>query len=390
MYSYTLDRTYFDALVDEFLHPESFCSSSLSSIEGLGPVERFEQEIADFSGAQYTLALSSCTVALHVALQACDLGPGDEVIVSAYGWGQTVAAVLMTGATPVFADIKQPSGNIDPASVANLINEKTIAVLVTHMFGLPAEMDSLSKLCKKSNLFLIADAAQAFGSHYNNKAIGAWGDITCFSFGRGKLLTTGEGGSIVTSNWELYEKMVLVSQHPVRCGLEVETDSLRSSITDLNMSYRMPSLSAIAGLAQIPFVIDRINRVRENSAHLSDMLKNNELILPGDTTNAFHVFHTYVVNASGDPEKRKNLVEKLHSQGLKAAPGPITVPLHLRFPFNKLHGNKWLPSNLIPLHPHASWTPNACPVAEKTCHGKEIVIELPKLCTQKKELQGRK
>ena len=349
--------------------------SHLSALEGGGIVEKFEMAFAEISGAEYALAVSSGTAALHSALLACDVGPGDEVIVSPYGWGQTVGSVLATGATPVFADIEPETGNLDPEQVQSVLSERTRVVLVTHVHGLPADMKSLTDVCRKAGIKLVADAAQALGATYAGKPVGAWGDIACFSLGRGKVISAGEGGVAVTSDPDLLERMILVSQHPLRCLREVEDPGLFNSVTELSQSYRFLPMAASAGLGQIAQVNGVVEEKRATAARLSAHLQGlSSVELPGDHGGAQHSYYFYVMRCCRDGS-REEVLKILLDKGVECQPGPVRSPIHFRPPFQQ-SPNTWFPKAYSSVTPHPTWNPGSCPVAERRCRIEDLYLQL--------------
>lgn len=378
-----LSGTSWQLLQEYFAAGENKGVGSLSSLEGGGVLERFEKAFASLAGAPYALAVSSGTAALHTALLACDIGSGDEVIVSPYGWGQTVGAVMMTGATPVFADIDPFSGNLDPAMLRSRLSSNTRAILVTHVHGLPADMRGLMEITREHGIKLIADAAQALGASFAGLPIGAWGDITCFSLGRGKAICTGEGGVVVSANTDLLERMMLVSQHPLRCFRDVESVELYDSVTELGCSYRMTPYAAAIALGQIESVGMLIAAKRDVAGVMSSRLRHVQgLKLPDDTEEAFHAFYFYVAQITSETQMEKLLavVEDLDI-GLQA--GPIATPIHFRPPFSGKQA--WLPKALCNIAPHASWRPGSCPQAELRCKAGNLYVNpTDLLCEQDK------
>lgn len=356
------------------------CDAELSCLEGGGALARFEEAFANLVGAPQALGLSSGTAALHTALLACDIGPGDEVIVSAYGWGQTVAAVLATGATPVFADIDPDTGNLDPAAAAAAVGPDTRAVLVTHLFGRSADMAALRNLCERHALALLADGAQALGALHRGRPIAAWADITCFSLGRGKALSVGEGGMAVSADPLLHQRMTLVSQHPVRALRELEDPGLRRAVTELGLSYRLARPACELGLARLPGVESWIRRRRAQAARATERLAGLAgIIVPHEPPGERHVYHALVLRAvpiegGGDP--RTGLIAGLEGLGIAAWPGPVRTPLHLRTPFSAEAGGPWYPRGLRPRRRHPSWCPGSCPRAERRCRVEELRVHL--------------
>lgn len=346
---------------------------NLNALNGGGNVARFEAALGREFGAPYVLAVSSGTAALHTALMSADIGPGDEVIVSAYGWGQTAAAVLMVGATPVFADVDGCTGNINPESVADRLSPRTRAVLVTHLFGLPAEMAELQALCGSAGILLIADAAQAFGAAYHTDPIGAWGDMVCVSFGAGKALSVGEGGAVAFRDATHFERAVLMTQHPLRALNDLDDPLLRDSVSELGTSYRLSELVAAIGLVRLPTLPDRIAEARRQAAKTSAVLSSLELRLPTDSRHGMHAFHTYV--AFADEGARGQVLAAISQLGLDGTPGPVRFPLHLRCGLVGLR-QRWMTASWRMVPPHETWRRGSCPVAESMCACREIMINL--------------
>ena len=170
-----------------------------------GPkVKEFEDKWCAFTGAQNSIAVTSCTSGLHLTLAASGFGPGDEAIVPAFTWISTANVVEHLGGKVVFCDIDLKTFNIDTAQIESKVTERTKAILPVHLFGLAADMDPILTLAKKYNLFVVEDAACGFGSKYKGKHVGTLGDTGCFSFHPRKAITTGEGGVACTNSKKLY------------------------------------------------------------------------------------------------------------------------------------------------------------------------------------------
>lgn len=202
----------------------------LSGISGNGPIAEFEKAFAKVVGGRHQIALSNCTSALFVALLSAGIKYGDEVILPSYTWPQTLTPVLLTGATPVFADIGRRSVTVDPDSVAKLITSKTKAIIAVHLFGIPCDVNKLAQIAREAKCTLIFDAAQGFGALVDGKPMGQFGDYVAFSFGRSKLFSIGEGGMLVCRNRELYERAVMISQHPIRMHRDIDHLTVRNSL----------------------------------------------------------------------------------------------------------------------------------------------------------------
>jgi perosamine synthetase len=349
---------------------------ALSALAGGGAVGALEHAFATDQQVPFALAVSSGTAALHTALLAADLGPGDEVIVAAYGWGQTVAAVLASGATPVFADVLPDSGNLDPASAATLIGPRTRAILTTHLFGSPAPMTELATLATRHGLVLIADAAQALGARIEGRPLGSFGDLACFSLGAGKAATAGEGGLITCRSPDLYERLLIVCQHPLRGLREIEDPALRESVTELCLSYRLSPLQAAIGLGELAALSGRVTARRETVSRLRETLTDDwpAIRLTPDPAGALHSYHQIVGRYAGPEEGCEPFVARLQGQGFALRRGPVRLPLHLRAPF--VADGPWYPRGFRPRGTHETWRLGACPSAEQWCRT-ELLIEGP-------------
>ena len=351
--------------------------NALSSLEGGPLIEAFETAVAAAAGAQFAVGVNSGGSALVAALMSADLGDGDEVIVSPYTWGQTVSAILLVGATPVFADIDADSGNLDPASVESLVCERTRAVLVTHMYGCPADMVALRAICKRYGLVLIADAAQAMGATLGGKGIGAWADLTCLSFGRSKAIPAGEGGAVCCNDPALFERLLLISQHPLRASREVEDPALRLSIGELNLSLRIHPIAARLVLEQVPDLGVRMERRRAAFEMLtgrldeSGVLRAQAILSSGES--ACHLMVLRLATSNCEADRRAMILDDFADRGLLAGCGPVPSPIHCREPFLQQSG-VWTPKALRPKRRHETWTAGTCPVAEARCYREDILI----------------
>jgi perosamine synthetase len=360
-----------DALKDA-IEKGVYDPSYVSSISGLGPVEQFEEAFPEAAGGKYALALSSCTAALHTALMALGIGPGDEVIVTPYTWGQSVAPVLFTGATAVFADIEAKTLTIDPKSVENRISKKTKAIIPVHIFGNPADMDALCSIAEKHRLAVIADAAQAFGALSKGRKIGSLGDAACFSLGRGKAVCGGEGGVLVTNSVNLYNRAVALTQHPLRAFREIVDECGTSFLDELNWNYRIHPLAAILGLADLKIADKRVAHRKRilNIVHqeLKSTLGIKSIICySGDSSAACGIPLTYdSEELRGIP--RESLIEHLHSKSDMIQPGPVRRPIHLRSTFQC--NNK----SLHRVGPHHTHRKGSCLVAENRCELHELLL----------------
>ena len=209
-------------------------------------IDRFEREFAEHLGVKYSIATSSCTGALHMGLSALGIGPGDEVILADSNWIATVAPVVHLGATPIFVDVLSDTWCIDPALVENAITKNTKAIIVTHLYGNLANMSELLDIGYRHGLPVIEDAAEAIGSNYFGRRAGSLGHFGVFSFHGSKTVSTGEGGMFVTSDANLYEKVLTLSNH----GRDKnETRMFWPAV--VGFKYKMSNVQAAMGCAQL-------------------------------------------------------------------------------------------------------------------------------------------
>lgn len=238
-------------LMDAFL---STWISSSGKYMGL-----FEDKFAGFCGCKFGVAVSNGTVALHLALKALGIGEGDEVIVPDLTFAATINAVLHAHAVPVIVDVEPESWCIDPAQVEKAVTRRTKAIIPVHLYGQPCEMDALLKICRRRNLFMIEDCAEAHGARYGGKRVGGFGDIGCFSFYGNKVITTGEGGMCVVNSEELAHKMRILRDHGMSRHKKYWHDVI-------GYNYRMTNLQAAIGVAQI----ERIDEILKKRSRIED------------------------------------------------------------------------------------------------------------------------
>ena len=272
-----------------------------------GPkVMEFEEKFANWIGAKYGIATNSGTSALHVALLACGIGEGDEVITTPFTFIASGNAIVYTGATPVFADIDLDTYTIDPDSIENLITDKTRAILPVQLYGQAADMDKIREIAEKHDLKIIEDAAQAHGAEYNGEKVGTFGDMACFSFYPTKNMTTSEGGMITTNDEELAKKAQMFRAHGA---------SERYHHDEIGYNFRMTDIAAAIGLAQLN-VIDEFNNKRiSNANYLNEQLKDVEgIVTPKSPDNYKHVYHQYTILV--EKGNRDDWVEFLTNKGI--------------------------------------------------------------------------
>jgi perosamine synthetase len=302
----------------------------------------FEKEFADYIGVKQAVAVTNGTIALDVALKALKIGPGDEVITSAFSFIASGNCILFQGAKPVFVDINPRTFNVDPQDVAEKLTSKTKAIIPIHMFGQPAEMDAIKDMAEDKKVAVIEDAAQAHGAEYKGWKAGSIGDMACFSFYATKNMTTGEGGMITTNDEELASKARLLINHG---------QSRKYHHDSLGYNYRMTELSAALGLVQLK-KLDGFNEKRIENAKLltRGLCSLSGLTPPFVMRDVKHVFHQYVVRVEETfPLERGELAERLADRG-------VGVAVH--YP---------MPIYMQPLYQKGGYRGTKCPVTEDVC-----------------------
>jgi dTDP-4-amino-4,6-dideoxygalactose transaminase len=297
-----------------------------------GPkVAAFERAFAERHGVQHALATTSCTTALHLALVALGIGPGDEVIVPSFTWVATANTVLYCGATPILCDVDRRTNNIDPAAVVAKLTPRTKAIIPVHLFGLCADMDALRAVLP-SQVKIVEDAACAAGASYRGTAAGALGDAACFSFHPRKSITTGEGGMLVTNDAGLAARAELLRNHGASISEEQRHHGpqpyLLASFDELGFNYRMTDVQAAIGLVQLGkldgFIAERDRWARFYRDTLADIDWLRPPLTPNDGRHAWQAYVTYV-NPQRAPVPRNEIMAQLHAKGVATRPGTHAV-----------------------------------------------------------------
>lgn len=292
-------------------------------------IEKFEEAFSRFCGVRYGVTATNGTNAIHLALAALDIGRGDEVILPTFTMIATAYAVLYTGAKPVFVDSEDRTWNMDVSSLPVLINKRTKVLLPVHIYGHPVDMDPLLDIARRHNLFVVEDAAEAHGAEYKGRRCGSLGDLGCFSFYANKIITTGEGGMVVTDKKRLSERLRSLkdlAHSPKKRFLHFE----------LAYNYRMTNMQAAIGLAQmkrIKFLIEKKrNMARLYRKYLKDI---KGLRLPNEMAWAKNVYWMYAVLIEDDfGISRDGLMVKLAKEGIGTR--SFFVPMHQQPVFKKL------------------------------------------------------
>lgn len=284
-------------------------------------IEKFETEFADFCGVKHALSCANGTVALHLALLALGIGPGDEVIVPTFTYVATANAVMYCGAKPVFIDSEPQTWNLDPSLIENLVTPRTKAIIVVHLYGHPVDMDPVMKTARKHGIFVVEDAAEAHGAKYKGKRVGSLGDIGTFSFYGNKIITTGEGGMVVTQD----DKLAARVRQTKGQGMDPHR---RYWFPMIGYNYRMTNIEAAIGLAQLEKIDWHISRRREIITHYMNCLINvSEIHFQPEITWAQNVYWLTSIKLSDhSPISRDDLMKELFDFGIETR--PFFYPLH--------------------------------------------------------------
>jgi perosamine synthetase len=275
---------------------------------------KFQQEFAEYVGAEYAIATSSCTGALHLSLLALGVGPGDEVIVPEVTWVATASVVRYVGATPVFADIDPRTWCIDPISVEQKITAKTKAIMPVHLYGFAADMGALKDIANRHDLHLVEDAAPAIGTLVGEKAAGTFGEFGAYSFQGAKMLVTGEGGMLVTSDEELYKRAHKIQDHGRRPGT--------FWIDELGFKYKMNNMTAAFGLAQLQRGERQIEQKRRIASWYAEAFDSHPKIRmqhESSNTRSIHWMNS-VLLARDSSLSAPELIRNLGDQGIDTRP----------------------------------------------------------------------
>jgi dTDP-4-amino-4,6-dideoxygalactose transaminase len=317
-----------------------------SGIIAQGPrVKAFEEAFAAMCGVQHAIATTSGTTALHTALLAYGIGPGDEVITSPFTFIASANSVLFVGGRPVFVDIDPRTFNIDPSLIEAAVTPKTKAIMPVHLFGLSCDMDAILDIATRHGLIVVEDACQSHGARFNGKAVGSFGTGT-FSLYPTKNMTSAEGGMITTDDAKIAESCRVIRQHGMR---------RRYYHDELGFNFRMTDVHAAIGLAQL-HKLERFNRIRqENARYLTEHLQG--VITPYVPDGYEHVYHQYTVRVPDG--KRDALLAHLGECGVGTGVY-YPVPIHQQtFYVDELGYNQSLPEAeraaaevlSLPVHP---------------------------------------
>lgn len=305
--------------------------------------EEFEKRFAEYVGTKYAVATSSGTTALHLGLLSLGIQPGDEVIIPSFSFVATANAVLFCGAKPVFCDVDPLTFNMDPTELQQIITSKTKAVMPVHLYGQPAEIHPIIELA--DNINIIWDACQAHGATYDNKMIGSFGDIECFSFYPTKNMTTGEGGMITTNSMEIADLAISLRNHgreKTQWGYEHNR---------LGYNYRMTDINAVIGIEQLKKLPQNVKLRQRNASFYDDVLTNvNTPYVPNNMSPSYH---QYTIKT----DYRESIIQSLRKNEIGYGiyyPMPLHMYSHLaQYTNGRLDVSEALSKKVlsIPIHP---------------------------------------
>lgn len=281
-------------------------------------IGRFERGFAEYIRAEHATAVSNGTVAIHLALEAIGIGPGDEVIVPTLTYVASVNMIIQTGATPVFVDSLAESWQIDPDDVKRKITPQTKAIMVVHLYGLPCDMDAVTTICKEHGLLLVEDCAEAFGTLYKGQHVGTFGEVATFSFFGNKTITTGEGGMVVAKDRTVIEKAYHLKNQGVSQVREYWHDVVA-------YNYRMTNICGAIGLAQLEQAGAILAKKREVATWYREGLVGLPLKTHNELPDTVHSFWMCSI-AVDDASVRQALRDHLKRAGIETR--PLFYPSH--------------------------------------------------------------
>jgi len=304
----------------------------LTSITG-PQVGAFEEKFAAQFGVKYALATCNGVTALHLALSALGIGPGDEVIVPAHTFIGSAVPILMANAVPVFVDVDIETFNIDAAGIEAAITDRTKAIVPVHLNGLAADMDAILAIARKNGLFVVEDACQSHGGTYRGRLTGAMGEVGCFSFFEDKVITTGEGGMMITNDQEIYDRARCFRSY----GEELVTslEERKYEHVALGFNYRMGAMQAVLGINQLDRLEAMVEKRNRNAAFLQARLAEVPgIIPPREIPGCRHAYYKFVcrIDRSVLDVDALTFVEAIKAEGVAATPRyPKPLPLQRVF-----------------------------------------------------------
>jgi len=323
-------------------HVLSEKSLTSSSFDGGVHVQQFEKLVSKFVKSKFTIAVNSGTSALQASLYALDIKSGDEVLVPSFTFVATANSVKAVGAKPVFVDILRENYTMDPDDLRKKVTKRTKAIIPVHLYGHVAYMEEIIEVAKKNNLKIIEDASQSLGSKFKQKYSGTFSHIGCFSFYGTKVMTSGEGGAIVTDEKNLYEKLKQIRNHG---------HTKNNLITRLGLNLRLPEINAAIGKIQMKKLPSFLKQRKNNAKILTELLQNCDAVLPKQRKHERPNWYLYTIAH----KNRNKVMRKLNSLGIGATVY-YSTSIH-KTPYyktkKKLPNTEWASSHVLclPIHP---------------------------------------
>lgn len=327
-----------------------------------GQVRELETELADYTGARFVNAVNSATAAMHLALAAWDLGPGDEVITTPYTFTATANVVIHTGATPVLVDVREADANIDPELIERAITPRTRVILPVHIAGEPCDMDAIMEIGRRHNVKVLEDAAHAIGTFYRGSPIGSVSDAAAFSFYANKTMTTGEGGALATDDEDLSARVRRLTLHGMSRDAWNRYDAggtWRYDIQEFGFKDNLTDIAAALGRTQLTKLEGFIEqRTRVAQRYFANLRDEEHLILPAFSEEHRHPWHLFMVRVRNEsaPVQRDDVIRGLAERGIGTS--VHFIPLHYHTAYQKL----------------GRWAKGDFPVAERFFEGE---VSLP-------------
>lgn len=308
-------------------------------------VQEFESLLSSFTRSKYAVAVNSGTAALQAALYALDIKKGDEVLLPSFTFVATANSIVSVGAKPVFVDIVKENYTMDPNDLKKKITKKSKVIIPVHLYGNVAYIDEIVEIANKHNLEIVEDAAQSLGSTYKGRHTGTFSKLGCFSMYAAKVMTSGEGGAIVTSEKKLFEKLRQIRNHGMLHGYDTRI---------LGLNLRLPEINAAIAKIQIKKLGKFLAQRRKNAKILTKLLSDLNITIPYERKGERVNWYLYTIAS----QNRNKIMKKLHSEGIGAAVY-YSPPVH-KTPFYhkklKLPTTDWAAANVLslPVHPLVS------------------------------------
>jgi dTDP-4-amino-4,6-dideoxygalactose transaminase len=332
---------------------------SLTSAANAGGkrVQEFENLLSSYVGSKYAVAVNSGTAALQASLYALYIKNGDEVLLPSFTFVATANSVISVGAKPVFVDVLPQNYTMDPEDLRKKITKKTKAIMPVHLYGNFAYMQEISEIANKYNLEVIEDAAQSLGTTYKNKHSGTFSRVGCFSLYAAKVITSGEGGAVITDEKQLFEKLRKIRNHGMVHGYDTRI---------LGLNFRLPEINAAIAKIQMKKLPKFLKKRERNAKILSELLYDLDIILPSERQGVKVNWYLYTIST----KNRDKLLKQLNSKGIGAT-AYYSTPVHRTPFFNKktnLPITDWAASTVLSLPVHPLVTENNLHYISKTMH----------------------